>query len=116
MNHKMVNNCVSGCQLTANAPKADLLEIKNLKFIPGIVDHQQQRFNYIVLVLRMLVHYFDAFEPLKKTCIQHIPHKYQNEMSQKSPKVHFNGSYTVHVCRHYEFPIHGLKSHIGEIK
>ena len=88
VNHKMVNNRVSGCQLAADGPKADLLEVQNLKFFPSIEEHQKQRFNYIILVSRMLVEYFDAFEPLKKTCIQHIPHKYTNEMSQKSTKVH----------------------------
>ena len=29
---------------------------------------------HIVLVSRLLVEYFDALEPLKDVCIQHIPH------------------------------------------
>lgn len=88
VNHKMVIHRVSGCLLPANGKKADLLEIKNLQFLPSMEDHQRQRLNYIILVSRMLVEYFDAFEPLKDACIQHIPHKYATEMSKKSTKVH----------------------------
>ena len=31
--------------------------------------------------------YFDALKPLKNVCIQHIPHKYSKQMSEKSKKV-----------------------------
>jgi hypothetical protein len=87
VNHKMVINRISGGELEADGPKADLLKVPNLRFIPSITDHQQQRDNYVVLVSRILVDYFDAFGPLKDICIKHIPHKYHKEMSQKSEKV-----------------------------
>ncbi|KAK3754574.1 hypothetical protein QZH41_017326, partial [Actinostola sp. cb2023] len=87
VNHKMVISRVSGCMLPAKGLKAELLDIPNLKFFPSIEDHQQQRINYATLVARMLVQYFDVYEPLQSACIQHIPHKYTNEMSQKSSKV-----------------------------
>lgn len=90
VNHKMVTNRISGNELAADRPKADLLKVPNLRFIPTLVDHQQQRENYIVLVSHMLVNYFDALEPLNEICIKHIPHKYQKEMSQKSVKVHYS--------------------------
>ena len=89
VNHKMVTNRISGNELAADRPKTDLLKVQNLKFIPTLVDHQQQRENYIVLVSRMLVDYFDALEPLNEICIKHIPHKYHKEMSQKSVKVQY---------------------------
>ena len=87
VNHKMVINRISASELATSRPKADLLKVPNLRFIPTIVDHQQQRENYIVLVSRILVDYFDALEPMNEICIKHIPHKYQKEMSQKSVKV-----------------------------
>ena len=90
VNHKMVINRISGNELAADRPKADLLKVPNLRFIPTLVDHQQQRENYIVLVSRMLVDYFDELEPLKEICIKHIPNKHNKEMSQKSIKVHYN--------------------------
>jgi hypothetical protein len=87
INHKKVINRISGSELATGRPKADLLKVPNLRFIPTIVDHQQQRENYIVLVSRILVDYFDALEPMNEICIKHITHKYQKEMSQKSVKV-----------------------------
>ena len=49
-------------------------------------DQQRQRPNYITLTSRILVDYFEVLAPLKDVCIQHIPHKYTQEMSQKSKK------------------------------
>lgn len=88
VNHEMVINRIAGNELAADRPMADLLRVPNLRFIPTLLDHQQQRDNYIVLVSRMLVDYFDALEPMKEICIKHIPHKYYKEMSKKSIKVH----------------------------
>ena len=87
VNHKMVINRISGNELAADRPKADLLKVPNLRFIPTLVDHQQQRENYILPVSCMLVDYFDALEPLNEICIKHIPHKYHKEMTQKPVKV-----------------------------
>lgn len=87
VNHQMVENRVSGVHLDSLQPKANLQDVSNLKFIPSIKDQQQQRTNYIILTSRILVQYFKVLEPLKEACIQHIPHKYMAEMSQKSKKV-----------------------------
>lgn len=89
VNHKMFVNRVSGSFLSSEGPKCDLSTVQNSTFLPSVLDQQRQRFNYIILVSRMLVQYFDAYEPLRDVCIQHIPHKYSKEMSQKSTKVIF---------------------------
>jgi len=83
----MVENRISGAHLDSQRPKANLQEVSNLKFIPSVEDQQRQRTNYIILASRIMVNYFKALEPLKEVCIQHIPHKYTKEMSQKSKKV-----------------------------
>lgn len=87
INHRMIENRVSGVHLNSQGPKANLQEVSNIKFLPKLEDHQRQRSNYIVLVARILVYYFDALAPLKDACIYHIPHKYTMEMAQKSKKV-----------------------------
>ena len=87
VNHQMVENRVPGMQLDSQKPKANLQEVSNLKFIPSMEDQQRQRSNYITLASRILVQYFNVLEPLKDACVQHIPHKYTKEMSQKSKKV-----------------------------
>ena len=89
VNHQMVENRVSGNTLDSSALKADLLDICNLKFLPSMDDQKCQRFNYIILCSRILVNYFDVLAPLAAACIQNIPHKYTNEVSQKAKKVCF---------------------------
>ena len=92
INHQMVENRISGAHLDSERPKANLQEVSNLKFIPSIEDQQRQRTNYIILASRIMVNYFKALEPLREVCIQHIPHKYTKEMSQKSKKVIIHSS------------------------
>ena len=87
VNHKMFINRVSGNDLPNDGPQCGLATVSNSSFLPSATDHQRQRFNYIVLVSRILVQHFEAFEPLKNVCIQHVPHKHSKEMSQKSTKV-----------------------------
>ena len=78
-----------GAHLKSKGPQANLEEVSNLKFLPTLDDQQRQRSNYIILTSRILVNYFDVLAPLKDACILHIPHKYTNEMAQKSKKVFF---------------------------
>lgn len=87
VNHQMIENRVSGAHLNSKGPKTNLQAVSNLKFLPKLEDQQRQRSNYIILAARILVDYFDALAPLKDACILHIPHKYTNEMAQKSKKV-----------------------------
>ena len=44
--------------------------------------------NYIILTSRILVEYFQALFPPAEASIQHIPHKYSQEMTQKTNRVH----------------------------
>ena len=46
--------------------------------------------NYVILVSRILVDYFDSFSVFKDVCVRHVPHKYSQEMSVKSRKVKLN--------------------------
>ena len=94
INHKMSQNRVSGNTLSKQSPKKNLVDVSNMAFLPSAKDQFKQRYNYTVLVSRMLVEYFKAFVPLKDVCIQHIPHKYTKEMSQPSVKVTYH-----YICR-----------------
>ena len=89
VNHQMIENHVPGAHLNSKGPKANLEEVSNLKFLPTLDDQQRQRSNYIIHTTRILVNDFDALAPLNDACIFHIPHKYTNEMAQKSKKVFF---------------------------
>lgn len=89
VNQQMVKNRVSGAMLDSSAPKANLLYVCNLKFLPSMEDQKCQRLNYSILCSRILVNYFDVLAPLADACIQHILHKYSNELSQKTKRVCF---------------------------
>ena len=87
INHLMFVNRVSGNSLSNDAPRQDLKTVSNMTFLPSASDQLRQHYNYIVLISRILVEYFDALQPLKNACIQHMPHRYTEEMSKKSIKV-----------------------------
>lgn len=107
VNQKMITNRVSGCKLPSGSPKADVLEVPNIRFFfPSYEEHQQQHIEYSILVSRILVDHFEAFKTLKNICIQHIPHKHTKEMSQKSSKVCTNI-----FSKHKEITIGSLFNH-----
>lgn len=85
--HWVNHHMVSGAQFDSQKPKANLQDVSNLKFLPSIYDQQRQRSNYIILASRILVNHFKVLEPLKEACVQHIPQKYTQELSEKSKKV-----------------------------
>ena len=87
VNHNMVENRISGVSMATSAPKKQLLDVENVRFLPSLEDQRSQKMNYIVLCSRVLISYFNVLEPLSDACIQHIPHKYSQEMSQKTNKV-----------------------------
>lgn len=69
INHQMVENRVSGNMLDSSEPKANILDVDNLKFLPTLNDQYNQRLNYIILCSRILVNYFDVLAPLADACI-----------------------------------------------
>ena len=93
---------MSGNHLSTEEEK-DILDIPNIKFLPSVDDQRRQRMNYVVLVSRILLDYFDSFSVFKDVCVHHIPHRYSQEMSVKSRKV----KYMQYSCLIY--PYHGQK-------
>jgi len=75
INHIMVENRVSGNNLSSECSQKDVLDIPNIQFFPSVEDQRKQRLNYIVIVSRILVDHFDAFSAFKNVCVRHIPHK-----------------------------------------
>ena len=88
INHKVAMNRVSGNKFDPS-PR-NVLDVPNIKLLPTIQDQSRQRYNYIVLVARMLVEHLDSFKMFKDVCVYHIPHKYSREMAMKSETVSTN--------------------------
>lgn len=87
VNHEMVQNRVSGNNLESQNPKAPIEDVPNITFLPDVNDHNKQRLNYIILISRILVSYFDCFAPFQDVCVYNIPHKYSMEQAAQSVKV-----------------------------
>lgn len=87
VNHKMVENRVSGNHLDSTKPAADIMNVENMKYLPSMADNERQRMDYIILTSRILTEYFDVLKPLKEVCVMHIPHKYSKQLSKKTEKV-----------------------------
>ena len=85
VNHRVVINRVLANNLDQS--RKNVLDVWNIKLLPTVQDQKHQRYNYIVLVARMLVEHFDFFKSFKDVCVQHIPHKYSKELSKKSESV-----------------------------
>ena len=84
VNHKIVLNRVVSKR--NNFPR-DLLAVSNITFLPSVKDQHRQRYNFIVLVARMLVQHLECFAEFKDVCVSHIPHKYSKELAKKSESV-----------------------------
>lgn len=85
VNHRVVINRVLANNLDQS--RKNVLDVSNIKLLPTVQDQKHQRYNYTVLVARMLVEHFDFFKSFKDVCVQHIPHKYSKELSKKSESV-----------------------------
>ena len=96
VNHKIIMNRVpGGCLETL--PR-EITSLSNLKLFPTVDDKKFQRYNYTILVSRVLVEHLDCFSALKDVCVFHIPHKYSNEMAKKSDVVSYSFSLWVLSC------------------
>ena len=89
VSRKMVKNRVSGDDFDSTKPAADIMTVKNLKYLPTLADNERQRMDYIILTSRILTKYFDVLKPFEDVCVMHIPHKYSKELSKKSEKIIF---------------------------
>jgi hypothetical protein len=98
VNHKMVENRVSGNHLESTKPTADIMYVKNIEFLPSVAENNQQRMDYIILTSRILTEYIDALKTLKDVCVMHISHMYSKDLSKTSKKVYYVPYLTFFIC------------------
>ena len=78
-----VPNRVGDNDLDKVQPERQLNELENGSYIFDKRDHTQQRRNYKTLVQRIITRDITCLQPLQKSVLQHIPHPYSKELSQK---------------------------------
>lgn len=79
-----VKDRVSGNHLPDERPLADVSKLPLSTWLPSISDCISLREEFIILVSRVLVKNFSAFDFLKNEVIDHIPHVYSAVMKKKS--------------------------------
>lgn len=76
---------VSSANLNDTRPLIqDINDFDNTKYLLSKRELEDQRWNYIVLVSRVLVEYFSCLKSLKNVVPKHIKHQYSQEMAKAS--------------------------------
>ena len=86
-NHNAYLDRVNPTHLADDSPIADLEDVPNSTFLPSFNDQNLLLSDFTVLVGRVLVENFSAFEIFKDVIPLHIKHKYSDEMKNKTETV-----------------------------
>ena len=73
--------------LSEDSPVRKISEIKPTDCLPSAADKEKLHDIFAVLWSRIIVKTIPAFKPFEKSVIWHIPHKYTEEMKNKSETV-----------------------------
>ena len=79
-----MSNDVTGDHLPNSSPQRSLEDLSADDFLPGDEDIHQLRAAAVPLWARTLVKSLPAFKPLQRAAIWHIPHMYEEEMSNET--------------------------------
>ena len=86
-NHSAYMDRVNPTHLPDDSPTADLQDVPNSTFLPSFNDQNLLLSDFTVLIGRVLVEHFSAFEIFKDVIPLHIKHKYSDEMKNKTETV-----------------------------
>ena len=85
--HNAYMDRVNPTHLADDSPIADLEDVPNSAFLPSFNDQNLLLSDFTVLVGRVLVENFSAFEIFKDVIPLHIKHKYSDAMKNKTETV-----------------------------
>ena len=97
IHHLAVRDRIPTFQLSDHKPNQDLIHYDVGKSLPSVLTQEHMRKEFIVLASRMLTTHLDAFKPLAKVVVHHIPHQYSDEMAKRSTDVS-----TGQICQIYK--------------
>ncbi|XP_074612567.1 uncharacterized protein LOC141866909 isoform X2 [Acropora palmata] len=94
--------------LDDNKPMSDGTQFENIEYLLSQSELDKLRSDFIVLVARILVEFFEFMEPYKSAIPKHIQHRYSEFMKKKSviiglPVVPYNQSKHSDVCQYLEY-------------
>lgn len=86
-NLNAVQNRVLANHLPNDQPIKPVMELENVEFLPSPKDNEAYLHDITALVTRTVVKNIPALSKFKDTIVKHIPHKYSDEMKEKSTQV-----------------------------
>jgi len=90
-----VQDRVSGIHLAVDKPIRSILDMENIEFLPSRTDNENLLHDFIPLFARAVIGKIPAFSCFKDVKVKHIPHRYSQEMKQKSSQVNLKKAKTV---------------------
>ena len=78
---------VIGNHLDNTRPTKPVLEMENVDFLPSPADNQNYLHDITAIATRVVIKHIPAFNIFKDVTVHHIPHKYSEDMKQKSQQV-----------------------------
>jgi hypothetical protein len=86
----------------------DISKFENKEYLLSKSELQNTRFEYIVLISRILLDFFPCLKVIKNVVPSHIEHVFSKEMAEKSevinmPVVPFNQNKTADICKYIEY-------------
>ncbi len=79
-----VNDRVQGLHLPDNLPRASVATLPLATFLPNVEDCVALRYEFIIVLARVLIRYLPWFRCLKPVIQDHMPHEYTEFMAIKS--------------------------------
>ena len=86
-NLNAVKNRVLANHLPNDQPIKSVLDIENVDFLPSAKDNDKYLHDITALVTRVVIKNVPAFANFKDVVIHHLPHKYSDDMKEKSIQV-----------------------------
>ena len=84
------NRVKADSNLDDSQPQKQLKDLQMIKILPSMEEQDAMQSSMVMLVFRIICKYFAAYKEFSSAVIHHLPHKYTNEMRQKSEQVYKN--------------------------
>lgn len=90
-----IKDRIDGRHLSDDKPSRDILEMENIEFLPSVTDNQDLLYDLIPLCARIGIEKLPALKCFSNVKISHLPHRYTQEMQQKSEQVNFSNCLSI---------------------
>ena len=90
MDTQFKNRVKADRDLDDSQPQKQLKDLQMMQILPSMEEQDAMQSSMVMLVFRIIWKYFAAYKKFSYAVIHHLPHKYSNEMRQKSEQLYEN--------------------------